>query len=138
VSGDVQGNPSQLSSEARGNCSLCVSGNVRGNRGQCVNVIAREYYDLCVSSNVQERGDPGGGPEPEADYEPAGEKMPCITDENLVLKWEMEARILDPAYMRAQEVPGEQLRPQLENNSEDCEAVQPAGIATHHMGRRRG
>jgi hypothetical protein len=69
---------------------------------------AKEYHGLCVSSNVQERGDPGGGPELEADYELAGEKMLGVRDEILVLKKAKVAWIPDPADVRAQEVPGEQ------------------------------
>jgi hypothetical protein len=82
---------------------------MQGNHGQCVSGKAREYHSLCVSSNVQERGDPVGGPEPEADYEPAGEKMLGVLDEILVLKRATEARIPDPADVRAQEVPSKQM-----------------------------
>ncbi len=38
-----------------------------------------------MSSGVRECGDPGGGPELEADYEPAGEKLLGVPDEILVL-----------------------------------------------------
>jgi hypothetical protein len=52
---------------------------------------AREYHGLCVSSDVQEFGDPGGGPEPEADYEPIGKKLLGVPDEILEFKRVTEA-----------------------------------------------
>jgi hypothetical protein len=62
----------------------------------------------CVSSGVRQSGDPGGGPEPEADYEPACGKLLGVLDEIQVLNRATEARMPEPAVMRAQEVPGEQ------------------------------
>ncbi len=54
---------------------------------------------------VRECGDPGSGPEPEADYKLIGEKLLGVPDEILVLK---RARILNPVDVRTQDVPGEQ------------------------------
>ncbi len=61
-----------------------------------------------MSSGVRECGDPGGRPEPEADYEPAVGKLLGVPDEILVLNRATEARMPDPADERAQEVLGEQ------------------------------
>jgi hypothetical protein len=60
-----------------------------------------------VSRDVRECGDPGNGTEPEGDYKPIGKKLLGVPHEILVLKRAMEAKILGPADVRAQEVPGE-------------------------------
>jgi hypothetical protein len=50
----------------------------------------------------------GSGPEPEVDYEPACGKLFGLLDEIQVLNRAREARMPEPAAMRAQDVPGEQ------------------------------
>jgi hypothetical protein len=58
-------------------------------------------------------------PEPEADYEPACRKLLGVLDEIQVLNRPTDVWMLEPAVMRAREVPGEQTTvataPQLEN-----------------------
>jgi hypothetical protein len=54
------------------------------------------------------RGDPGGGPEPETDYEPAYGGLLGVLDEIQVLEGPTEARMPEPAVMRTREAPGEQ------------------------------
>jgi hypothetical protein len=62
----------------------------------------------CASCNVRQSGDPGGGPEPEADYKPAHGGLLGVLDEIQVLEGPTEARMPEPAVMRAREMPGEQ------------------------------
>ncbi len=75
----------------------CASSKVRGNDGRC------------ASSGVRQSGDPGGGPEPEAKYEPACGKLIGVLDEIQMLDRATRARMPGPAVMRAQEEPGEQM-----------------------------
>jgi hypothetical protein len=58
---------------------------------------------------VRQSGDPGGGPEPEADYKPAHGGLLGVLDEIQVLEGPTEARMLEPAVMRTREAPGEQI-----------------------------
>jgi hypothetical protein len=74
----------------------CASSDVRGDSGRC------------VSSGVRQSGDPGGGPEPEADYKPAHGGLLGVLDEIQVLEGLTEAPMPEPAVMRAREMPGEQ------------------------------
>ncbi len=74
----------------------CASSDVQGDGGQC------------VSSSARQSGDPGGGPEPETDYEPAYGGLLGVLDEIQVLDGPTEARMPEPVVMRAREVPGEQ------------------------------
>jgi hypothetical protein len=62
----------------------------------------------CVSSSARQSGDPGGRPEPEADCEPPSGRLLGVLDEIQVLERPTEARMPEPAVMRAREVPGEQ------------------------------
>jgi hypothetical protein len=86
--------------------TLCRPGN--DEQGRCASSEVRESGGRSVSSGVRQSGDPGGGPEPEADYGPACGKLLGVLDEIPVLDRATEARMLEPAVMRAQEVPGEQ------------------------------
>ncbi len=81
---------------ACGDCSRCASSKVQGDGGRC------------VSSSVHQSSDPGGGPEPEADYEPACGKLLGVLDEIQVLNRPTEVRMPEPAIIRAREVPDEQ------------------------------
>jgi hypothetical protein len=74
----------------------CPSSDVQGNGGRC------------ISSGVRQSGDPGTGPEPKADYERACGKLLGVLGKSQVLNRVTEARMPDPAVMRAQEVPGKQ------------------------------
>ncbi len=109
VNGDVPRSRDQyVRGNARGDRSRCASSDGRGSGGRCASSDVRGNSGRCVSSGVRECGDPGGGPEPEADYEPPGGKLLGVPDEILVLNRATEARMPDPADMRAQEVPGKQ------------------------------
>jgi hypothetical protein len=77
-------------------------------RGRCASSDVRGSGGPCVGSVVRQSGDPGGGPEPEGGYKPACGKLLGMLDEIQVLNRAMEARMLDPVVMKAQEVPGEQ------------------------------
>ncbi len=97
MSGNAPGSRDQyVRGNARGDCSQCASSKVQGDSGRC------------VSSGVRQSGDPGGGPEPEADYELACGELLGVLDEIQVLNRPTEARMPEPAVMRAREVPGEQ------------------------------
>jgi hypothetical protein len=86
--------------------TLCGPGNDK--QGRCPSSEVQGNGGRCVSSDVRQSGDPGGGPELEGDYEPACGKLLGIPDEIQVLNRATEARMQDPAVMRAQEVPSEQ------------------------------
>jgi hypothetical protein len=68
-----------------------MSGNAPGSRNQYVRCNARGDCSRCASSKVQgdgadvcsarQSGDPGGGPEPETDYEPAYGGLLGVLDE---------------------------------------------------------
>ncbi len=62
----------------------------------------------CVSSSARQSFDPGCGPEPETDYEPAYGGLLGMLDEIQVLEGPTEARMPEPAVMRAWGMPGEQ------------------------------
>ncbi len=97
MSGNAPGSRNQyVRGNARGDCSRCESSKLQGDGGRC------------VSSGARQSGDPGGGPEPEADYEPASGKLLGVLDEIQVLDRPTEARMPEPAVMRAREVPSEQ------------------------------
>ncbi len=96
------------SSDVRGNSGRRVSGSEPGSRDQCVRSKARGDRGRCASSDVPGSGDPGGGPEPEADYKPPSGKLPGVMDEIQVLNRPKEARMPEPVIMRAREVPGEE------------------------------
>jgi hypothetical protein len=121
VRGNARGDRSRYaSSDVRGNGGRCVSGNApgsrdqyvrgnaRGDRSRCASSKVQGNRGRCVSSGVRQSGDPGGGPEPEADYEPACGKLLGVLDEIQVLNRATEARMPGPAVMRAWEVTGEQ------------------------------
>jgi hypothetical protein len=143
VSSDVRGSSDRcVSSDVRGSGDRCVSSDVRGSRDRFVSSDVRGSGDRCVSSQVRECGDPGGGPERETDYEPVSEKLLGVPDEILVLERATEARIPDPANVRAQEVPGEQTTVAAEASIRE-QALRTARLLnranhTHHVGRRRG
>jgi hypothetical protein len=117
LSDDEQGRCT--SSDVQGNGGRCVSGNAPGSRNQYVRSNARGDCSRgasskvqgdggrCVSSGVRQSGDPGGGPEPEADCEPASGKLLGVLNEIQVLDRPKEARMPEPAVMRAREVSGE-------------------------------
>jgi hypothetical protein len=87
--------------------TLCGPGN--DEQGRCACSGVRGSDGRCVSSGVRQNGDPGGGPEPGANYEPARGKLLGVLDEIQMLDRVTEARMPEPAVMRAQEVPGEQM-----------------------------
>ncbi len=96
MGGNAPGSRNQyVRGNARGDCSRCASSKVRGDGSRC------------VSSSARQSGDPGGGPEPETDYEPAYGGLLGVLDEIQVLEGPTEARMPEPAVMRAREVPGE-------------------------------
>jgi hypothetical protein len=64
---------------------------------------------MCKQWRTPKSGDPGGGPEPEAKYEPACGKLIGVLDEIQMLDRATGARMPGPAVMRAQEVLGEQM-----------------------------
>jgi hypothetical protein len=86
--------------------TLCGPGN--DEQGRCASSDVRGSGGRCVSSGVRQSGDPGGGPEPEADYGQACGKLLGVLDEIQVLNRATEARMPEPAVIKAQEVPGEQ------------------------------
>jgi hypothetical protein len=87
--------------------TLC--GPVNDEQGGCASSKVRGGDGRCMSSGVRQGGDPGGGPEPGANYEPACGKLPGVLDEIQMLDRARGARMPGPAVMRAQEVPGEQM-----------------------------
>jgi hypothetical protein len=96
VSGNAPGSQNQyVRGNARGDCSRCASSKVQGDGGRC------------VSSGVRQSGDPGGGPESEADCELASGKLLGVLNEIQVLDRPTKARMPEPAVMRAREVSGE-------------------------------
>jgi hypothetical protein len=97
-----------MSGDAPGSRDQYVCGNAREDRSRCASSKVQGNGGRCLSSGVRQSGDPGGGPEPEADYEPACGKLLGVLDEVQVLNRATEAWMLDPAPMRAREVPGEQ------------------------------
>jgi hypothetical protein len=99
---------SKVSGDAPGSRDQYVRGNARGDRSRCAGSKVQGSGGRCVSSGVRQSRDPGGGPEPEADYEPACGKLLGVLDEIQVLNRATEARMPEPAVMKAQEVPGEQ------------------------------
>jgi hypothetical protein len=116
VSGNAPGSRDQyVRGNARGDCSRCASSKVQGDGGRC------------VSSGVRQSSDPGGGPEPEADYEPAFGKLLGVPDEIQVLNRPMEVRMPEPAIMRAREVPGEQTAPVGERVQKTARLFNPHG-----------
>jgi hypothetical protein len=105
----VQGNGGRcVSDDAPGSRDQYVRGNAHGDRSRCACSKVQGSGGRSVSSGVHQSGDPGGGPEPEADYEPACGKLLGVLDEIQVLNRATEARMPEPAVMKAQEVPGEQ------------------------------
>jgi hypothetical protein len=87
--------------------ALC--GPVNDEQGGCASSKVRGSNGRCVSSGVRQSGDPGGGPEPGANYEPACGKLLGLLDEIQMLERATGARMPGPAVMRAQEVPGKQM-----------------------------
>jgi hypothetical protein len=109
VRSDVRGNGGQcMSGDAPGSRDQYVRGNVRGDRSRCASSDVRGSSGRCIGSGVRQSGDPGGGPEPEGGYEPACGKLLGVLDEIQVLNRATEARMPEPAVMKAQEVLGEQ------------------------------
>jgi hypothetical protein len=86
--------------------TLCGPSN--NEQGRCASSDVRGDSGRCVSSGVRQSGDPGGGPEPEADYKLACGEQLGVLDEIQVLDRPTEARMPEPAVRRAREVSGEQ------------------------------
>jgi hypothetical protein len=82
--------------------TLCGPSN--NERGRCASSNVRRDSGRCVSSGVRQSGDPGGGPEPEADYKLACGEQLGVLDEIQVLDRPTEARMPEPAVIRAREV----------------------------------
>jgi hypothetical protein len=86
--------------------TLCGPSN--NEQGRCASSDVRGDSGRRVSSGVRQSGDPGGRLEPEADYKPARGGLLGVLDEIQVLEGPTEARMPEPAGMRAREMPGEQ------------------------------
>jgi hypothetical protein len=94
ASSDVGGNGGRcLSGNAPGSRDQYVRGNAFGDCSRCASSKVQGDSGRCVSSGVRQSSDPGGGPEPETDYEPACGKLLGVLDEIQVLNRLTEVRM---------------------------------------------